>query len=361
MLVVVAVGLFLLVGGLVSINRNSGPYHQDINRSFGEQARLLAEESNSVGVQLGALETHMVKDDRATLSEALDSVAQGSDSVASAASQLNSPAPEGHAGTDYVKAMTDRAVAVDRLRSTIDGLLQLTPEDPPASPLPPPPLSAPEAVTKLVGVGQLLSQADNDYRRARQEFSSVPGGFRLPASVWEPKTVLWGSGAVQTRVGQLTSSRALVPVKDVHLVAVNLTPPVLPPAPSVQGQPQAPPLGAGVSEVPPTCTLSVTAVVRNDGTIVAPKVPVEAAVEVVSGGPVYQVRKEVTLAPAGSVAVTLPEMPVSPGTTYHLVVAVVPPAGQTQSNGQQAATIAVASFASKTGQTRCARVPTAAP
>ncbi len=358
---VVAVALFLLVGGLIFAGRASGPYHQAIDRSFGAEARLLADQSNSVGAQMRALVTHMASDDRVTLADGLDSLSQGSKSVASATSLLGSSPPEGQAGTDYMDAMTERAVAVSRLRGAIDGLLQLTPEDSPVSPFPPPPLSTAEAVTKLVGVGQLLTRADLDYRRARHEFSSVPGGFQLPASVWVPKGVLWNTAAVRTRVDQLTSSQALVAMQDVHLVAVDLNPPVLPPAPAVQGQPQAPPLGAGISEVPPTCTLAITAVVRNDGTIVAAKVPVEAAVQNIAGGPVFPVKKEVTLAPAGSIAITLPDLPVSPGITYHLVVTVVPPAGQSRPNGGQGATVEVAPYVSKSGSSRCARVRTTAP
>ncbi len=359
-LVIGAVALFLLVGGLVYVGRASGPYHRTIDQSFGSEARLVVQQSNSVGAQFRTLVDQMTGYHRMHLAQALDSVVEGSRSVASEASLLAVPAPEGHVGADFADAMTSRAVALERLRTTIDGLLRLTAGDS-GSPYPPPALSSATAVSRVVAVGQLLVAADSTYASARKTFMGVPGGSRLPQSVWVPTPVVWETGAIQTTVDHLTSAPSLAPFKDVHLVSVTLAPSVLPPAPGVTGQPQAPPLGAGISEVPPTCTLSVTAVVRNDGTIVAEKVPVEAAVQPVGGGAPFPVRKEVTLAPAGSSAVTLPDLPVAPGTTYNLAVTVIQPVGQSRPNGHEGATIAVAPFGSTKGKARCARVPTAAP
>ncbi|MGH8996500.1 MAG: hypothetical protein ACRDYB_10795, partial [Acidimicrobiales bacterium] len=117
----------------------------------------------------------------------------------------------------------------------------------------------------------------------------------------------------------------------------------------------------GASQIPPTCTLSVTAVVRNDGTIVEVKVPVSASVQPVAGGPPFVVQKRVTVGPSGSVVLTLQDLPVAPSGTYTLTVGLQPPAGQTRSTGQESATIAVASFGSATVNGRCARTPAAAP
>ncbi|SRR5579875_788306 len=358
-LVVGAVALFLLVGGLVYVGRASGPYERSIDRSFGVQARLLAVQSNTVGAELRTLMGEMPADHRLQLAQALDSLVEGSQAVASAAALAATPAPEGGAGPDFVGAMADRAGALASLRRIVDGLLRLTPGG--SSPYPPPPLSPAQAASRLVAVGRLLVRADGLYRAAARALRAAPGRFRLPRSVWVTTPVLWGAGAVQTTVAQLTSAPSLAPFKDVHLVSVSLTPPVLPPPPAVAGQPQAPPLPAGTSEIPPTCTLSVTAVVRNDGTLVAAKVPVEAAVAPVSGGPPFPVRRNVTLAPAGSVALSLPALPVVPGSTYDLAVTVVPPAGQTRSVGAETAEIVVAPSASAKGKAACARVATAAP
>jgi hypothetical protein len=358
-LVAGAIALFLLVGGLAYVGRSSGRYHATIDQSFGAQARLVAADSNSVGAQLRTLINQMTTYRRIQLAHALDSVVASAQYVASEAVLLSSPGPEGQAGPNFVSAMTDRALGLERLRSTVDGLLALTPAG--SSPFPPSALTAAEAVKNVTSIGQLLVVADRSYQLARREFSAVPGGLRLPTSVWVAQPVVWGVGAVETTVNQLTSSPDLAPLIDVHLVAISLTPAILPPAPAVPGQPQAPPLVAGASLVPPTCTLSITAVVRNDGTIVESKVPVEASVQAVTGGPPFPVKKQVTLAPSATVAITLPDMPVAPGTTYALTVTLQQPVGQSRSTGQVGATIAVASFGSENTNGRCARIPAAAP
>jgi hypothetical protein len=359
LLVVGAVALFLLVGGLVYVGRASGPYERTIDRSFGVQARLLAVQSNSVGTELRTLMDQMASERRLPLAEALDSLVEGSEAVASGAALAAVPAPEDGAGVDFVEAMADRASAMTGLRRTVDGLLRLTPGG--GSPYPPPRLSAAQAIRSLEFVGQLLARADGLYRAAARALLDAPGQFRLPRSVWVATPVVWGAGAVQTTVEQLVSAPSLAPFKDVHLVSVSLVPPLLPPPPVVAGQPQAPPLPPGASEVPPTCTLSVTAVIRNDGTLVAADVPVEAAVAPLSGGPPFPVRRNVTLGPSGSVALTLPAMPVVPGSTYDLAVTVVPPVGQTRSDGAQTAKIVVAPSTSGKSKATCARVTAAAP
>ena len=96
--------------------------------------------------------------------------------------------------------------------------------------------------------------------------------------------------------------------------------------------------------MPPTCTVSVTAVVRNDGSVAVTRVPVEAAVEAVSGGPPFPVKKQVTLAPSASVAITLPAMPVYPGTTYDLAVTLSPRRTRPAPTAEEVRPIAVAPF-----------------
>lgn len=360
-----AVVLFLIVGGLASVGRSSGPFHSSTNQSFGAQARVLAAQSNAVGAQLRSLLNQMTGLSRPALTQALDAVVNGADDVETDAVAL-SPAPSGQVGSEFVSSMANRALGASRLRRTIDGLLQLTPGPPsnstaPLAPLPPPAVSADQATTRFTAVGALLLSADRSYAAARKEFAKAVGGSELPKSVWVSDPVVWGAGAIQTTVGQLTSAPNLAPSVDVHLVAVQLSPPLLPPVPNVQGQPQAPPLAAGAAQIPPTCTLSLTAVVRNDGTIAETKVPVSASVQSLAGGAPFVVQKRVTIGPSGSVALTLQDLPVAPSGTYTLTVGLQPPAGQTRPTGQESATIAVASYGSAKVNHRCARTPAASP
>jgi hypothetical protein len=365
LLVVGAVALFLFVGGLASVGRSSGRYRISIDQSFAAQARVLVSQSNQVGSQLRTVVSQAADYNRAELTQALDAVVSGADEVERAA--IGVSASESKVTTDFGDAMENRAVAASRLATAVDGLLRLTPgsdvqsgaQD---SPYPPPPLSAAQTERALSSVGSLLVGADTTYRDARQLFARAPGGSTLPRSVWVPAPVVWDPGAVQTVVNQLTSAPNLDPQVDVQLVAVALDPPPLPPAPpSASGQPLVPPIPAGASEVPPTCTLSVTAVVRNEGSVVVTKVAVEASVQKVGGGAPFVVRKLVTLAPAASAALSLPVMPVSPATTYNLSVTLGPPPGQSPAPAAMGATITVASFGSAKRNDLCAQTPAAAP
>lgn len=362
LLAVGAIALFLVVGGLASVGRSSGSYRATIDQSFAAQVRVLVAQSNQVGAQLRTVVDQAPGYNRAELTQALDSLVAGADAVERSSSDASSV--DARITDDFAAAMRKRATAALVLRTAVDGLLRLTPTSdaqsgPQASPDPPPVLTATQAEQKLGSTGALLLSADSSYREARQLFAKAPGGSRLPASVWVPTPTLWGSGNVDTLVNQLTSARNLDALVEVDLEAVALDPPVLPPAPTSSGQSQAIP--AGASAVPPTCTLRVTAVVRNQGSVVVREVPVQATVQSVSGGAPFVVKELVTLAPARSEALGLPAMPVSPGTTYNLTVTLGSPPGQSHAPAPDGATIVVASYGSAKSNARCARTPAAAP
>src|ERR1700728_4052060 len=158
-LVAAAVVLFLLVGGLASVGRSSGPYHATIDESFGTQARVLVAQSNSIGAQLRDLIAEMPGDTRLTLSEDLDTVVSGADSVASDSVALSSPAPDGQVAQNFIEAMRNRAQGVTQLRSTVDGLLAITPggideSTASSSPFPPPAVSVAQAGASVSAGGQ---------------------------------------------------------------------------------------------------------------------------------------------------------------------------------------------------------------
>jgi len=360
-----AVILFLFVGGLASVGRSSGPYRASIAGSFGAQAIVVVSQSNFVGAQVVSLVEQMPGLDRSHLSLQLDEVLVGALRVAASAEQVSSSGPGGTTTTDFRTAMQERAQALGVLRTTVDGLLAITPvgfgSTTQPSPFPPPTASVTSAIRAITGVGQQLIRSDHAYQRVRRTLATLPGGKSLPASVWVPRPVLWGAGAVSTMVNQLASSPTLATTVDVRLVAVSITPPLLPPVPSVKGQPQAPALIAGAIPIPPTCTVAVTAVVRNEGTVVVARVPVRATVQPVSGGAAFVVKKAVTLGPGASVAVALPAMAVQPATAYNLTVTLDPPPGQTGPVGQESATISVAAFGSAKANATCAHTPAAAP
>ncbi len=81
LLVVAAVVLFLLVGGLASVGRSSGRYRVSIDQSFVAEARVLIAESNQVGSQLLTVVADGAGDNRTELTQALNAVVAGADQV----------------------------------------------------------------------------------------------------------------------------------------------------------------------------------------------------------------------------------------------------------------------------------------
>ncbi len=365
LLVVGAIVLFLLVGGLASVGGASGPYRSTIDQSFAAQVRVLIDQSNQVGAQLRTVVSQAPGYNRTELSQALDSIVAGADAVERSTPDVS--AIDARITDDFVAAMVDRATAASLFRRAVDGLLRLTPtpdsqSSVQGSPYPPPVVTVAQADHELSTAGSLLVGADTSYREAQRLFARAPGGSRLNNSVWVPSSVVWSASNVGTLVDQLSSAPNLQMRVEVDLVAVALDPPVLPPPPaSSAGQPQAPPIPQGSSEVPPTCTLSVTAVVRNQGSVVVKRVAVQASAQEVRGGAPFVVKKLVTLAPARSAALALPAIPVAPGSTYNLTVNLGSPPGQSPPPAARAATIVVASYGSAKGNARCARTPAAAP
>src|ERR1700677_2789277 len=76
----------VLVGGVARIAHQSGPFDASVNRSFGAQGTVLADESNATGASLRRLMGAMQNQDRPTLQANLDAVtAQTEDEAARAA------------------------------------------------------------------------------------------------------------------------------------------------------------------------------------------------------------------------------------------------------------------------------------
>jgi hypothetical protein len=248
--------------------------------------------------------------------------------------------PGGTASTSFEAALDDRAQAAMSLRGAVDGLLGLAPLPTigaaPASGLSsaatgsvPPVISPTTATSRVSAVGALLERSDREWLLSRTALLAAPGGgAHLVRSLWVTNPVVFGAGAVATLVDELTGSPTLAPVVDVRLVAVQLTPPVVPPAPPIPGEAAPPSTTAGVSVVSPTHRLIVTPALDNTGNVAEARLSLTVTLQELPKGRTKTLHRTLSLGPGDSVAVSLPPLGVTPGATYGLTVTVNPPAGQ---------------------------------
>jgi hypothetical protein len=339
-LIVSALVLFLLIGGVLFIGQGSGPFDSSVDQSFAQRANELATQSNASGASFRNLMSTMPGMRRARLQEALDALVSDTALVARGADALTPPDPVGAVGASVQSALADRAQAAAALRHAVDGLLGLVPlPSVGAAPVSgvssaspgavPPGLSSARATAAIAAVGPLLERSDRGYAQARRALSAGPGSARLVPSRWVIDAVIFGAGAVGTLVDELTGSPTLAPDVDVRLVAVRLTPPVVPPAPPTPGQAAPPPTTAGVSVLSPTGRLLVTPTIDNAGNVAEPRLALTVTIQPLPTGKVTTLRRNVSLAPGASVTVPMPALSVRPGATYALTVTINPPAGQT--------------------------------
>jgi hypothetical protein len=339
-LIVSGLFIFLLVGGVLFIGQGSGPFRSSLDRSFAQQANALAVQSNASGASFRSLMSDMPRMRRAPLEQALDALVSGTALASQQADTLTPPSPVGAIGASFQLALADRARAAADLRHAVNGLLGLAPLPSvgaarasgvasSATGAVPAALSAAQATTAVAAILPLLDEADGAYAGARTALAAGSGNARLVRSRWVRDTVIFTAAAVGTLVDELTGSPTLAPDNDVRLVAVRLTPPVVPSPPPTPGQAAPPPITPGVSVLSPTDRLFVTPSIDNVGNVAEPRLALTVTLQPLPTGKVTTLRRNVSLAPGASVAVSLPSLKVRPGTTYGLTVTVNPPAGQT--------------------------------
>jgi hypothetical protein len=330
----VALALALLVGGILKVRTGSGPYRRDIDRSYAEQGSALIRASNADGSTLTSLMGDMPGLGRTPLRVDLDTLVRSTARTAAAAAALSPPAPSGGLARGFTAVLEDRAEAAADVRAAVDGLLGMTPLPTPDAP--PggspgadsgrPTLTSGQAAIDIVAVGTLLIRADRAYATVRHQFRRAPGSASLPASVWVTDPQRWAPGPVETLVGQVASSSTLSTVVRVVLLphTVRITPAAVPPVPGS---------ATGVSLIPPTHAVSISVVVANQGNVTADGIVVSAQVVPRGGGVTRAASSTVDVVAGTSVTVTLPGLPVAPGQTYDLGLALTPPSDQTDRSG----------------------------
>lgn len=355
-LIAVAIVLVVIVGGAAHIGQASGPYRRNIDRSFAAQAGLVVDQSNATGSSLRTLLREMAGMTRAELEADLDQLVMTSATDATEAVAFASPSPSGGVGPGFAQVMADRADEVAALRSLVDGLLGMTP-------LPMAgtttigvstrirPITAGQATTELGSVESGLRRGDDSYAALRRDLAAQAGHPDLPRSVWITAGSPWSSGA-GALVGALSGSRTLTPDPQVALVTVRLVPAALPSGAATNAP-------AGVSLLPPTTSLSLAAIVADQGNEYERGVVVSETIQAQPSGATTAHHRTISLTVGGSAVVSLPPLPVRPGHTYALSVTVSPPTAQSGDTGlSETFTVQVAP---STGTTTAVGTPSVTP
>ncbi len=316
----------LIVGGVTQIGPQSGPYDTTLNQSFASLGSAAATESNTTAVRFRSLMTSLATQSRPKLEVQLDQLVQLTSRQATLAASAQASPALSRAQAEFADAFSERASAVLALRNALNALLGLRPLQIVGSPAAGSLVAAPTLVssvvvaTRITNAGALLTQSDRNYHLARVALRQARGHGRLPASVWVTQAQEWQPATVNDTVDQVVASPSLASAPRLVLSTVRLTPQVLPAN------------GGANAVLPPTSTVSVTAVMTNVGTVDEPRAAVEFTLTPEAGGttagPVSITRREALATGASGVLPTV-SFKVKPGQQYQLSVAIVLPAGQT--------------------------------
>lgn len=335
MLIAAVVVLAILVGGLTQVSRQSQGYDASSARSLEMQGAVLADQSNATAVAVRKAVDELSSENRQQLQAALDGAVDQTADQAARANVAAGSTPLGSVATAFTTVFAERAQSMTQLRAAVDGFLGVQPvpaAGAPAGSTPVGPgnaalLSATQATNRITGAGALLAHSDALYRSVRRSLVAAAGHGTMPASVWVTRPQLWQPGSVAAQVDLLATSSTLSATHYVVIRTVRLNPP---PLPTPQGAP------SNVSVLSPTSSIAVSTVLANQGSSDEPHVTVRYSLADETTGATLTRTQSAALGLGGSVTLPPVTMPVKPSTTYVLTVQVIPPAGQTITDGTEA-------------------------
>jgi hypothetical protein len=243
--------------------------------------------------------------------------------------------PMGSVATAFTTVFAERAESMTQLRAAVDGFLGVQPVPTAGSPPGGTPggagnaalLSSTQATNRIAGAGALLARSDALYRSVRRSVVDAAGHGKMPASVWVTRPQMWQPGSVAAQVDLLATSSTLAATHYVVIRTVRLNPP---PLPTPQGTP------SNISVLSPTSSIAVSVVLANQGSSDEPHVAVRYSLADETTGATLTQTQSAALGLGGSVTLPSVTMRVKPSTTYVLTVQVIPPAGQTITDGTEA-------------------------
>jgi hypothetical protein len=358
-IIAVIVGV-VVISSIAEISAQSGPYDRMVNRSFGALASPVVTSSTQTGRALATAMNQAAgpSSTRSGLQQKLDQAVADATAQSSAATNLVPPASVGSLDQQLVAVFTERAAAATAVRTTVDGLLGLTPLPVPGTPAsfnpnstPVPSLTTPQAVTALSAVATQISKADADYAAVRRALAHAPGPVHLPPSAWvigRAATAPLGATQLAAAPPALQASSALAVAHQLLISAVGLSPPAVGPVGSTIGDNcPAPTSQAAVAPpalVPPTKKLSAQVTVTNCGNVPESGIVVSLTVQLAPGSPPPKgstagasspsvVHKTVALMPGASRSLALGPLAVFHGGLYVVTANVASPTGQTVTAG----------------------------
>ena len=307
----------LAINGVIKGASDSQGYLELVNRSFVSQANVIVARQQGQATELDRILAKAPAMTRRELAGSLEALMISMQADATAAKNSLPPNPSGQLGQRFVAVIDQRAVAVHVLGLTIERLLGIAVTPPGASsPKVRPLLTTSVATARLTGAGAALVRADQQVGPLRYAFAHAPGHSLLHRSVFVADRAGVGPDAMSTLVGALEASSSLAIVHRLELSSVALRPAALP-----TSTPET-------TNLPPSTSLRVTALLHNAGTVTEPNIVVTATLTPVSGGKAAAVHAGGTAQPGGSLAIALPAMALSPGSTVTLTVTVSTPPGQ---------------------------------
>jgi hypothetical protein len=220
------------------------------------------------------------------------------------------------------------------LRAAVDGFLGMQPIPPAGEPavassdtaarVQATLLSETQATERIAAAGTLLARSDSLYRSARSTLAAAAGHARLPKSVWVTDPQLWQPGAVAAQVDLMATSPDLAATHYLAMRTVRLSPPALP---TPQG------VSSAVSVLSPTSHIGVTVVLANNGSVAEPHASVRFTLADQSSAATATHVESISLGLGASATLPVATFRVKPGTSYVLTVAVILPAGQSETAG----------------------------
>ncbi len=368
-IVVVVLGV-LVIGSVVEIRAQSGPYRRMTDQGYAALASRVVDASNQSGARLAAViytapdipNQTLPNTARGEIQQGLDVAVSTTALEASQARALTPPSTSDDVASEFTTILEDRAAAVASVVATIDQLLGMAPLAVAGAPTttttsahPSAVISVSQASQQLAAAGTRIEQADRAYaawaRRLQQGKVPGAGSIRVPASVWAPSGSPLSSVQLGNSAGLLNSAVALIPFHQMAITAVGLAPPAVPSAtpnnPAGSGtiatscnppNPTSTVAGPTPTVLPPTGSVTPLVTVTNCGTVNEADITVTETLALADapgtgppppGASGSSARTTITAIASGqSQALSFPALTVASGHLYTLTIALSPPTGQ---------------------------------
>jgi hypothetical protein len=360
----------LVIGSVVEIQAQSGPYRRMTDQGYAQLASRVVDASNQSGARLAAVisaaptipNQPLPNTARGEVQQGLDAAMATTADEAHQARQLTPPSPTDDVASQFTAIIEARAAAVASVVATIDQLLGMSPLPVAGGPTTTTTTSAhpsgaafvPQASQQLAAAGTRIQQADRAYAawRARLRQGKVPdaGSIRVPASVWAPAGGALNSAQLGDAAGLLNTAVALFAFHQMVITAVGLAPPAVPSAtpnnPAGSGtiatscnppNPTSTVAGPTPTVLPPTGSVTPLVTVTNCGTVSEANVTVTEKLVLADGPGVSapptpasgsSAQTTVSALSGQSRALSFPGLQVAGGHDYTLIITLAPPAGQ---------------------------------